>query len=236
VLGGPDVVIRALLDAVEDAGTIMMYVDWEDAVEHLTRDDAAEPVDWRLLDELPPFDPRTSRACRAYGILPEFLRTWPTALRSGNPDASVAAIGHQAAWLCRDHPLHYGYGPGSPLAKLVQAEGKVLLLGSPLGNVTLLHHAEHMARIPNKRIIRYREPMLVQGTKQWVEIEEFDTSNLIVPEATEEYFANLVHGYLKLGKGRSGNVGHAPSHLLDAAELHEYAVDWMERHWGGWVF
>jgi aminoglycoside 3-N-acetyltransferase len=67
--------LRALLDVVGTAGTIVMYVDWEDAVQHLTRDDVAENVDVRWLEELPPFDPRTSRARRAYGILPEFLRT-----------------------------------------------------------------------------------------------------------------------------------------------------------------
>jgi aminoglycoside N3'-acetyltransferase len=51
VLGGPDVVIRALLDVVETAGTVVMYVDWEDAVQHLTQDDVAEKVDVRLLDQ-----------------------------------------------------------------------------------------------------------------------------------------------------------------------------------------
>jgi aminoglycoside 3-N-acetyltransferase len=51
-------------------------------VQHLTRDDAREPVDLHLLDELPPFDPRTSRARREYGVLPEFLRTTPGAARA----------------------------------------------------------------------------------------------------------------------------------------------------------
>ena len=129
VLGGPDVVIRALLDVVGTAGTIVMYVDWEDAVQRLTRDDVSEQLEARWLEEFPPFDPKTSRARRAYGILREFLRTWPGACRSGNPDVSVAAVGAQAQWLCTDHPLPYGYGSGSPLAKLVDVRGKVLLLG-----------------------------------------------------------------------------------------------------------
>jgi aminoglycoside 3-N-acetyltransferase len=94
VLGGPDVVIRALLDVVETVGTIVMYVDWEDAVQHLTRDDVAEKLDERLLAEVPPFDPKTSRARRAYGMLPEFLRTWPGACWSGHPDAVAWMEGH----------------------------------------------------------------------------------------------------------------------------------------------
>ncbi len=82
------------------------------------------------------------------GILAEFIRTTPGARRSGNPGASVAAIGAQAEWLTADHPLDYGYGPGSPLAKLVEAGGKVLMAGAPPDTMTLLHHAEHLARIP----------------------------------------------------------------------------------------
>ena len=232
VLGGPDVVIQALLYVVGPAGTAMVYVDWEDAVQDLTRDDVAEKLDERLLEELPPFDPKTSRARRAYGILPEFLRTWPGAFRSGNPDASVAAVGAKAEWLCSDHPLQYGYGQGSPLAKLVEVRGKVLLLGAPLDTITLLHHSEHMARLPHKRVIHYREPILVNGAKEWVEIEEFDTGLPVVPRAEEDYFADIAQEYLDSGKGGSGQVGNAQSHLFDAAELHHYAVEWMEGHLG----
>ncbi len=231
VLGGPDVVIRALLDVVGECGTVMAYTDWEHAAQHLTREDATESLDESLLEEMPAFDPRTSRARRAYGIFPEFLRTGPGACRSGNPGASVAAIGAKAAWLCADHPLQYGYGPGSPLAKLVEVRGKVLLLGAPLDTVTLLHFSEHMARLPQKRVIRYREPILVNGKKEWIEIEEFDTSNPVVPGASD-YFADIVQSYLEAGKGRSGKVGNAQSYLFEAADLHDYAVRWLENRFG----
>jgi aminoglycoside 3-N-acetyltransferase len=232
LLGGPDILIHALVDVVGQGGTVMMYVDWEDAAQHLTGHAVAESLDPQILDAFPPFDPRTSRARRAYGILPEFLRTWPTSYRSGNPDASVTAVGNNAEWVCRDHPLHYGYGLGSPLAKLVEAQGKVLLLGSPLENVTLLHYVEHMAQLPNKRTIRYQEPLLINGVKQWVTIEEFDTGNPIVAEAWEGYFGDVVRGYLSTGKGQAGKVGQAQSYLFDAADLYRYAVAWMEHRWG----
>jgi aminoglycoside 3-N-acetyltransferase len=57
-----------------------------------------------------------------------------------------------------DHPLDYGYGEAWPLAKLVAARGKVLMVGAPPDTMTLLHHAEHLARIPGKRIRRYEVP------------------------------------------------------------------------------
>ncbi len=36
----------------------------------------------------------------------------------------------------------------------------------PLENVTLLHFAEHVARLPGKRVIRYREKLLRNGTTE----------------------------------------------------------------------
>jgi aminoglycoside 3-N-acetyltransferase len=54
----------------------------------------------------------------------------------------MAAIGAAAGWLTEDQPWHHGFGPGSPLAKLVEADGQVLLLGVPPDRLTILHHAE----------------------------------------------------------------------------------------------
>ena len=98
-------------------------------------------VDYEKTDDVPYFDPSRSPAASDYGVFAEIVRTWPGAIRSENPGASTVAIGARAAWLCADHPMNYGYGKGSPLDKLVEANGKVLLLGSDLDHVTLLHYA-----------------------------------------------------------------------------------------------
>jgi len=33
-------------------------------------------------------------------------------------------------WSTANHPLDYGYGPGAPLAKLVEVGGKVVMIGA----------------------------------------------------------------------------------------------------------
>lgn len=233
IAGGPNEMIEALLERVGPGGTVMMYVDWEDAAQSLTRTDRDTTLSPALMDAWPVFDPRKARAARDYGILAEFVRTWPGALRSGNPGASVAAVGARAEWICADHPLDYGYGPGSPLAKLVEARGRVLLLGSPLENVTLLHHAEHVARLPDKRVIRYREKLLRDGRVEWVEIEEFDTSEPVVEAAPPDHFDRLMRTYLERVEVPAGSVGDARAYLLDAEPLHGFAVAWLEERYGG---
>jgi len=129
VVGGPDIVIQALLDVLGPGGTLMMYVGWEEDP-YLTfalKEGRGEAY----VAECPPFDPRRSRANRKWSILTEYLRTWPGAYRSDHPEASVVAVGAKAPWLTKDHPLHYPYGLGSPYAKLCELRGSVLLLGHP---------------------------------------------------------------------------------------------------------
>lgn len=231
IVGGPDVVLDALLEVLGPTGTLMMYVGWEEDIEDFGQWSPQRQAAY--LAECPPFDPATSRAHRKWSILTEYLRTRPGAYRSGNPGASVAAVGARAQWLTEGHPLQFGYGPGSPLAKLCEADGKVLLLGAPLDAVTLLHYSEHMAAVPHKRSVRYKVPLLRDGERVWFDVEEYDTSRGIVDWGGGDYFPTIVGEFLAAGNGRAGMVGAARSYLFDAAALHRFAVEWMERMLAG---
>lgn len=230
LLNGPDALIWALRDAVGAAGTVLNYADWDAIYDGLVGDDGRVLAVWR--DHFPPFDPAASRAARDHGAISEFIRTTPGALRSGNPGASMTALGARAAWFVADHPLDYGYGEGSPLAKLVEACGKVLMVGAPFDTMTLLHHAEHLARIPNKRVRRLEAPLATRDGVVWRMIEEFDTSDPVVEGLADDYFAELVGDYLASGRGAQAPVGDAPSLLVDAADICAFAVDWLEARCG----
>jgi aminoglycoside 3-N-acetyltransferase len=232
MLNGPDAVIGALLDAVGRDGTVLAYTDWDARYDELLGPDGRVPEQWR--PHIPPYDARTSRAARGNGALPEFLRTWPGARRSGNPGASVAALGARADELTADHSLDYGYGEGSPLAGLVAAHGKVLLLGAPLDTITLLHHAEHLARVPDKRVIRYEVPFAAaDGTVRWRMVEEFDTAGPVVAGLDEDYFATILAAFLTSGHGAQGKVGAADSVLVEAPAVTAFAVRWLQEQLGG---
>lgn len=228
VIGGPDGIIAALREAIGATGTIAAYLDWDAPWEDLVDEKGSLAAKWR--EEIIGFDPAATRAARYVGVLPEFLRTTPGAVRSCNPGASVAALGSKAEWLTADHPLDYGYGAGSPFAKLVSARGKVLMLGAPLDTMTLLHHAEHLARLPSKRVIRIEAPFATAEGTAWRTIEEFDTSDPVVDTLPENFIEQIVLAYLATGRGRSGTVGQAQSVLVSAADILPFAIDWVERH------
>jgi aminoglycoside 3-N-acetyltransferase len=165
-------------------------------------------------------------------VLPEFVRTTAGAKRSGNPGASVAAIGAAADWLTANHPIDYGYGERSPLAKLVEVEGKVLMVGTPLDTMTLLHHAEHLAQLPNKRVRRMEVPFATPEGVHWRMVEQFDTSEPVVAGLPDDYFADIVREFLASGQRAQGLVGAAPSVLVKAAPICNFAIEWLERKVG----
>jgi len=214
IVGRGKALISALLKAVGEDGTITAYADYEPT------------------PELPYFDPARSRARSEYGVFPEILRTYPNVCRSLNPGGSMVAVGARAKWLCENHPLKYGYGPGSPLAKICECNGKVLLLGSHFDHVTILHFAEHRARLPNKRVVKQTETVLENGKLSEVAIEEFNTSEPVCVGMPQGYFELIIRAFIETGHASQGTVGGAASFLLPARELVDFAVQKMEVEYG----
>ncbi|MGG6310609.1 AAC(3) family N-acetyltransferase [Paenibacillus macerans] len=95
-------------------------------------------------------------------------------LRSGHPQVSFAARGARAGAIVAEHRLEYGLGEGSPLARIYELSGDVLLLGVGHGNNTSLHLAEYRASYPGKATIINKAPMNMDGVKQWVEFAEIE--------------------------------------------------------------
>lgn len=220
VTGGVNTILHALLDTLTPAGTLAAYVDFEPFFE----DD--EEI------EVPVFDKRIAHAARDHGVLHETLRNWPGALRSDHPDAGVAALGANAGWITAEHPFQYGYGKGSPFEKILRLQGRVLMLGAPLDTITLLHYAESEARIPDKRIRRYRRLMPGPDGPRWIDFEEYDTAEPVHACLPENCFEQIALAHLSGGGGRRGDFGAAEAFLFEGPDLMQFAVAWLERFVG----
>jgi aminoglycoside 3-N-acetyltransferase len=229
VLGGPDALIDALLAAVGPDGSLMMYVGCEPPYDHIGRKPLDRESEAFLVAHLPPFDPATARADRDFGALAELFRTHLGTRCSTNPGARMAALGAGADWLTRDQPMNYSYGPGSPLGKLCEAGGKVMLIGSDPDAVTLLHHAEHLAPIPDKRVLRLRTPIAGESGGRWVEWEEFDTTSRGIVDWPEQFFAMVMADFAATGQVTTGRLGQADVMVFDAQALVDHAVAMMVR-------
>ena len=231
-VGGAETVVRALINAVGPDGTLVAYTGWQDA----PPDDLAglTAEERRIyVEEHPAYDPHVALSRRDHGRIPEALRTWPGTLHSGHPEAGIAAVGPLAGEITADHPYDDAYGPGTPYARLVKLGGRVALLGAPPETVTLIHHAEATADVPDKRRVTYGTPVLVEGVRVWRIFSDIDTEHGALPYervlGKVDYVEHIARSALEAGAGRSGPVGGAMGHLLGARRLVEHAVGWIER-------
>ena len=237
VVGGADAVVLALLDAVVPGGTIVAFVSMHDNSYHLH--EWSEDRQQAYRSDLPGFDVGRSSARSDHGFLAERIRTWPGALRSVHPEAGVAAVGDSAALIVDPHPDDFAFGRGTPFDRIKAAGGKVLMLGAPLGTITMLHHAETIAEVPDKRLVNCELPVEINGQAIWQMYRDIDSSSRgafqyskVLPEG-QDPFEFIALEAMRFGIGQKGKVGLADSYLFPAKALVDFAVTWIQGHFHG---
>jgi len=229
VAGGPDEVHLAIKDVVTDTGALIMYASCPAYVDEVGRGNLTADQEAEVLEKLPPFDADTARSARDNGALVELLRTYPGS-RVNNHPARFVAWGAHTDVLFSEQPWDFAFGHGSVLDRLVQLDGKILLLGSDHDNTTFLHYAEHVGEFEGKRIARFQVPVVENGVRVWRAMAEYDTSAAGVhANWPDRFFSVLVDGYLASTNNAGGRVGGARSHLLTARGLLEYSLPIMAR-------
>jgi aminoglycoside 3-N-acetyltransferase len=223
IVGGAEAVIWALLKVLGEDGTLMLPT-------HTTEN--TDPANWRnpsvpesywavIRANAPAYDPRITRT-RQMGQIAELFRTWPGVQRSAHPVGSFAALGRHAAYLAADHQLLDEFGPTSPIGRLYELDGHILLLGVPHDNNTSLHLAEHRANWPGKHTIQDGSAMYVDGQRQWVAYQLLDMNT--------DDFDTLGDAYEAANGIPRGKVGDAEVRFMKQRPLIDFAVEWMEIH------
>ena len=228
VAGGPDEIHLAIKDAITGQGTMLMYAGCPRYVDEVGRGNLTDAEETEVLEKLPPFDASTARSARDHGILVEFFRTFPGTRVNDHP-ARFAAWGHGVGYLFLTQPWDNAFGAESPLERFVARDGKILLLGADPDHTTFLHYVEHVADIPDRRVARFRVPVLEDGRRVWRDMAEYDTSAGVHAHWPNDFFGRLVRGYLRETHDAGGMVGAARSHLFSSAGLQRFAQPIMER-------
>jgi aminoglycoside N3'-acetyltransferase len=188
VEGGPTGLIHSLRDAIGPQGTLVMP-SW-------TGDD----------DE--PFDPAVTPAAPDLGVVAETFWRMPGVVRSDHPQASAAA-GHLARLITSDPlPLPPNI-PESPIGRVHQLDGQVLLLGVGHDADTTIHLAELLAGVPY-RISRHCTA-LQNGRPVRIDYGENDHCCA--------RFALVDNWLREQGLQAEGQVGHAHARLARARDI-----------------
>lgn len=186
--GGPEGLIDALLAAIGPGGTLVMP-SW-------TGDDGT------------PFDPAATPAAPDLGVVAECFRRRAGVVRSSHPFA-FAALGPQAAAIVQGPLPLPPHAPGSPVDRVHDRDGQVLLLGVGHDANTTLHLAELLAGVP------YRVPHHITIIRDGrpVRIEYGENDHCCAGFA-------LADGWLRAEcLQREGPVGHAHARLARSRDI-----------------
>ena len=224
VCGGPVTVILALETAIGEQGTLVMPTHSGDLSDPAPWKNPPVPEAWWdvIRETMPPYDPDLTPT-RGVGVVPETFRKQRGVLRSGHPRVSFAARGARAREITEGHALDFELGEGSPLARVYDLDGWVLLLGVGHENNTSLHLAEYRTSHPGCQVVETKAPMLVNGRREWVAMRdvELDESDF---EEIGECLARAT------GCVRCGQVAGAKALLMPQRPLVDFAVKWMEEN------
>ena len=146
VVGGPETVIDALIEAVNAIPSCSGGGSTPARTTGLCGNVMFPTFNYTQNIADPYFDPAVV-PCRT-GIIPELGRKRPNAVRSLHPTHSCTVIGPDAVELTRDHMSFRSVGVGSPIDRLAKMGGKVLLLGVRHTSNTMIHLGEEYAGIP----------------------------------------------------------------------------------------
>jgi aminoglycoside 3-N-acetyltransferase len=224
VVGGAQAVILALESALGPEGTLVMPTQ---------SGELSDPADWQhppvpshwwelIRQEMPPFRPDLTET-REMGRIVETFRKQNGVLRSHHPQTSFAAWGKAASMITANHALEDGLGEQSPLARIYELAGDVLLLGVGHNRNTSLHLAEYRATFRGKRTLATAAPLLINGQRQWVEFQVLDFN--------DEDFVQIGVAFAQAsGLVRQGKVGQATALLMPQRPLIDFAVQWMTQN------
>jgi aminoglycoside 3-N-acetyltransferase len=222
VCGGAQAVVEALLDALGPDGTLVVPTHTNGNSDPARWQHPPVPEDWWpvIRATMPAFDPAITPTARQLGTVVEVARTWPGARRSAHPQYSFAAIGPAAETVTAGHMLESGFGERSPLARVEELEGDVLLLGVGHGSNTSLHLAEH--RVPDAPREPYGAAVMGADGRHWATWEDV--------VADESDFEAIGAAFDATGAARVGRVGAGEARLMRQRELVAFGVAWMAEH------
>jgi len=207
VEGGAGAVVDALLEVVDEEGSIVMptYSTNTMAVE-ITPEEAKMGV--ALKFKILPYDPKENPC--STGIISETFRKRKGAVRGLDPVTSVASMGAKAKELARGR-----------WKRLLELDGYILLMGVGLERCSAMHLAEERVQLPPHILKRITPP-------KWF-LEKYPEEEWEIEYGPYPDFAKMEDPCIKNGIMKTVKVGEATLKLVRLRELIDLYAEYLKK-------
>lgn len=156
VVGGAQAIIEALMETVGYEGTIVMPAFTRNLSDPSAYRNGTVPrSSWETIRESAiPFDKKLSVPHNMGEVTVQFMRN-DAVLRSNHPMTSFLAWGKYAKLIVEKQPLHFSLSKESPLGKVAELNGYVLMLGMNYDKCEMFHLAQYSSNKTPVRIYNY---------------------------------------------------------------------------------
>lgn len=214
--GKPTEIIVALQEAVGPAGTLLMPTlpFTGTAVEYVAHGGIFDVV----------------RTPSGMGLLSELFRRSPGVARSVHPTHPVAAWGRRAEEIIAGHHLAATpCGMGSPYTRLLEYDGKILLLGTGIAAMTFFHAVEERLE-PEMPFTPFTKETFLLYSRDRDGTVLASTTRLFAPEVSRlRNLAPLTAALQERGAWRAARLGGLELIFLGVADVVEACRDLAKR-------
>lgn len=223
VIGGPVSVILALEETVGGDGNIVMPTQTEQLCDPAEYGSGYTDEELKIIREnMPIYHPDLTPTCYM-GFIPETFRKQKGVIRSAHPHTSFAAWGKHAKYITEDQGFHFSLNENSPLGKIYELNGSILLLGAPTDSNTSLHLAEYRQENTFKKEKIWDVKVVKDHEEVWTTYQDINNDS----DDFDKIFADF---HKETDYVKEGTVGEAKSYLIPMREMVEYAVGWMNEN------